>query len=223
MKETLKRELTNILFIVLIIAAAIFIYLLSREQTGGAQVAQSATSTATPALPSDSPQPTAKPLGVPESIFLTYLSSSNAVSAVRTAEERTYVVTSNESPIVKATMRYELTNDCVTSVEFTFPLPAVYKTKGRSLPQRLLYDNAKQLEKALPEGLPAVLCDLMPAACEGDTLRQSNVRYWAEQAVSLKKVGDKFEDKATVYQFLSYRSKGKTSQELVCVLLLSEH
>ena len=224
MKETFKRELTNILFLVLIVAAAVIIYLLSRGPTAGTQIAaQAAIATPAPAAPSDTPQPTEKPLGVPESVFLTHLASSDVYSSERAAQgPRSYVVAYNESTLISAKLQYELKDGCISSVELTFLLPEKYKTKGSTPSQRILYDTAKQLERTLPEGLPAVLCDVMPACCEGDTLQASNVRYWAEQALMLKKTGDKFEDKVEDYRFLAYRSKDKSTQELVCVLILAK-
>ena len=46
MKQTLRRELTNIVFIVLIVASAVVIYLLSRAENGGQAKADSPETTA---------------------------------------------------------------------------------------------------------------------------------------------------------------------------------
>lgn len=225
MKQTLHKELTNILFLVLIVAAAVIIYLLSRGESGATKTSvQSATESASAQQPQeDTPEPVEKQPGVPEAVFETCLSSSEVVSSEawdRTAH--TYVVTYDKASQLKGTLRYELREGCISSVEISFLLPIKYKTSVFRYPKALTYSANQALERALPDGLPDLLSDVMPAACEDDALHQSSVRYWAEQALLLKKTGDKFEDTEGSYRFLAYRSLDGTVQKLVCVLFLDE-
>lgn len=225
MKQTLHKELTNILFLVLIVAAAVIIYLLSRGESGSAQTrTQSAEASASAELAQENtPEPIELQPGVPEAVFETFLTTSEVVSSEaldRTAN--TYVVTYDEASQLKGTLRYELREDCVSSVEVTFLLPTKFKSSEYRYPKALTYSANQALERALPEGLPAVLSEVMPAACEGGALQQSNVRFWAEQALLLKKDGAKFEDEESGYRFLAYRSQEGSAQKLVCVLFLDE-
>ena len=225
MKQTLHKELTNILFLVLIVAAAVIIYLLSRGESGAAQTrTQSAEASASAELAQENtPEPVEKQPGVPEAVFETFLTTSEVVSSEaldRTAH--TYVVTYDEASQLKGTLGYELREGCISSVEISFLLPVKFKTSVFRYPKALIYSANQALERALPEGLPDLLSDVMPAACEDDALQQSSVRYWAEQALLLKKTGDKFEDTEAGYRFLAYRSLEGTVQKLVCVLFLDE-
>lgn len=225
MKQTLHKELTNILFLVLIVAAAVIIYLLSRGESGAAKTSAlgAAESSATQQVQENTPEPVEKQPGVPEAVFETYLSSSEVVSSEawdRTAH--TYIVTYDKASQLKGTLRYELREGCISSMEISFLLPVKFKTSVFQYPKALIYSANQALERALPEGLPDLLSDVMPAACEGDALQQSSARFWAEQALQLKKTGDKFEDTESGYRFLAYRSQEGSVQKLVTVLFLDE-
>ena len=225
MKQTLRKELTNILFLVLIVAAAVIIYLLSRGESGSAQaLARSAEASATAQQAQENtPEPIKQQPGVPEAVFETYLTTSEVVSSEaldRTAN--TYVVTYDEASQLKGTLRYETREGCVSSVEISFLLPVKFKSNDYLYPKALVYSANQALERALPEGLPNVLSDVMPAASASGVLQQSNVRFWAEQALLLKKDGAKYEDEKSGYRFLAYRSKEGSAQTLVCVLFLDK-
>lgn len=226
MKQTLRRELTNIIFLVLIVASAVTIYLLSRGENSG--TAQQSTSSETPApSAATSPEPAASERkettrGVPEAVFTTCLATSELYSADREKrDERVYALVYEKDPVVTATLRYELQNGCLSSIELTFPLPYVTKNKGGSSIDSYLNESAEALSSVQKDAILTLLSDILPASDAKDELQSSSVRYWVEQALLFKKVGDDFEDTQGGYRFLAYRSQGDSSQELVCVLYLT--
>lgn len=227
MKQTLRGQLTNILFLVLIVAAALTIYFLSRAEDGAAATASAQTvtpavSTAT-ATPSDAQQKKSSSRGVPESVFTTYLATTDAFTADKSRHgSRDYALTYGESPEITATLRYEVLDGNVSSVEVDVPLPAEYKKKGSTSIDHYLYENAGKQKQAVSEALLAMLSDLLPASDAEDELQLSSVRYWAEQAMLLKKTGDDFEDTLGGYHFLAYRSEEEAQQTLICILYLAK-
>ena len=216
--------MTNILFLVLIVAAALTIYFLSRADGGDAAAS---TQTVTPAVsaatatPSDA-QKKAASRGVPESVFATYLATNDIFTAEKSRHgSRDYALTYGESPQITATLRYEVLEGNVSSVEIDVPLPVEYKKKGKTGIEQYLYENAGKQTQATTEALHAILCDLLPASDAEDELQLSSVRYWAEQAMLLKKTGDDFEDTLGGYHFLAYRSEEDAQQTLICILYLT--
>ncbi|MEN6635178.1 MAG: hypothetical protein ABFC56_04965 [Clostridiaceae bacterium] len=221
MKQILQRQLTNIVFLVLIVAAALTIYLLSRAEKGvNAQAATpSAAQTATPAA---TPQKKDQTRGVPESVFTTYLATNEVFSAEKNRHDsRNYALAYGDSPQIKAALQYELLDGSLSSIEIVFPLAVQQKSKHPTDIEAYLEKAAVEQERALPDALLAILSDLLPACDAKDELQRSSVRYWSEQAMQLKKVGDDFEDSLGGYRFLAYRSQGETQQELVCILYLT--
>ena len=97
MKRFLAKQFLNIVFVVLIVAAALLIYFLSRsEQRADASVSPSASAVVTP-------EPKAIFSGVPEEVLLTHLITAEAFSAVPAEDDdRAWVLTVGESPSVKA-------------------------------------------------------------------------------------------------------------------------
>ena len=104
MKQILQRQLTNIVFLVLIVAAALTIYVLSRsEKSTSLAVTPSAAQTATPAATQQQKSATR---GVPESVFATYLATNEVFSADKSRRDsREYALTYGDSPQIKATLR----------------------------------------------------------------------------------------------------------------------
>ena len=81
MKQILSKQLTNIVFLVLIVAAALAIYLLSRaESAPGAPIFGAVTATPTPS-PTPLASETPKPRGIAESIWKTHLETSESFTA----------------------------------------------------------------------------------------------------------------------------------------------
>lgn len=228
MKQALRREFTNIVFLVLIVAAAVVIYLLSRAETA-ATVEQPAETAAIVATDEEQAQASTTaagekntPRGVPEAVFLTHLATSEAFSADEDRHnKRTFAIAFGSAPPVEATLRYELQDGCISSIELTFGLPVVPKDKGKTKIDAYLYESAQTLVRIHGDAVLAILGDALPATDAKDELQISSVRFWVEQALLLKKTGDKFEDTQGGYHFLAYRNQGEVVQELICVFYLT--
>ena len=228
MKQTLRRELTNIVFLVLIVAAAVVIYLLSRAETTATAEQPAETSATITAEEEEAESTTADaaekntPRGVPEAVFLTHLATSETFTANEEGhDKRTYALAFGDAPPVEALMQYELQDGCISSMEITFALPVVPKDKGKTKIDAFLYESAQTLVRIHGDAVLAIVGDLLPATDAKDELQNASVRFWVEEAVLLKKTGDKFEDTQGGYHFLAYRSQGDVNQELICVFYLT--
>ncbi len=223
MKQTLRRELTNILFVVLIVASAVVIYLLSRGERGGvtsteAAAQQSAAAAATP-MPETTPKPATQ--GVPEAVFLSHLETAKRFTAEAIpGQSNSYQVFFNESERIYATLRYELEQGLISSVEVKFPLAAEKKSNEIAWLEKQLINTKQALVLLQTDVMQNILGDLFPASVAKDALQQASVRYWVDQALQLKKDGEDFEDKLDGLRFLAYRNQGQTAQEMICVLFL---
>ncbi|NCB29478.1 MAG: hypothetical protein EOM63_06925, partial [Clostridia bacterium] len=134
MKQTLRNQLTNIVFLVLIVSAALAIYLLSRAdgetaaQAATPGAAERAVESATPAPSSETDTKKSSVRGVPESVFTTYLATSEVFSAEKSRHHaREYALTYGDSPKTKATLIYEVIDGNLSSVEIDFPVLEEYK------------------------------------------------------------------------------------------------
>ena len=235
MKQTLRRELTNIVFLILIVASAVVIYFLSRAENGGqattaapeATAAQNAQTETTQEGQENSPEPTGKAeakassRGVPEAVFQTHIATSDLFSAKQKGRKREYELTYGSKETTTASMTYQLENGCIASLEFTFALPYTPDSKSKSEIDARLREIADEKTRALSDAVGDLLGDLLPAADAKDELQDSFVRYWSEQVMLLKKAGDDFKDTQGSYRFLAYRREGEVFPELVCVLYLS--
>lgn len=236
MKETLRRELTNIVFLVLIVAAAVAIYLLSRAETK----TLSPDATQTPAVnsapvqsgeevatedgaePSGSPEPKPTTHGVPESVFRTHLLSSELYSAEQKRGQKTaYTITVEGEPPIEAALIYELLDGCVSSLELTFQLLDTNQRKSDLDIDAYIQEYSENLSAANAEAIPALLSDLLLASDADGELQQASIRLWTDEALLLKKPGAKFEDTQNGYHFVAYRRQAELYQELVCVLFLT--
>lgn len=235
MKQTLRRELTNIVFIVLIVASAVVIYLLSRAETGGQETTSAPDATSfqntqteprqtdlggTPA-PTSTAEAASSSRGVPEAVFQTHLATSKLFSAKQKGKKKQYEITYGEKETINASMSYQLENGCIASLEFTFALPYQPDSKSKTKIDARLREIAEEKSRVLTDAVGDLLGDLLPAADAKDELQDSFVRYWAEQVMLLKKAGDDFKDTQGGYRFLAYQREGDVFPELVCVLYLS--
>lgn len=227
MKQTLRRELTNILFVVLIVAAAVVIYLLSRgERPAAVQSPESAANqsvaSAEPSAPASAPTEKPATRGVPEAVFLSHLQTDPLFSAEPIpGQSNVYKLFFNESPRIYATLRYELEQGLLSSVEVKFPLAAEKKANEIAWLERELVNTKQALNLLQTNVMQTVLGDLLPASVAKDEMQQASVRYWVDQALLLKKDGDDFEDTQDGLRFLAYRNQGETAHEMICVLFLS--
>ena len=224
MKQTLRREMTNILFVVLIVAAAVVIYLLSRAERGVANstvaaAQQSAVSASTP-VPENTPKPATR--GVPEAVFLSHLETDQLFTAEAIpGQSNSYQLFFNESERIYATLRYELEQGLLSCVEIKFPLATEKKSSEITWLEKEIINTKQALVLLQTDVMQNILGDLFPVSVAKDELQQASVRYWVDQALLLKKDGDDFEDTQDGLRFLAYRNQGDTSHEMICVLFLS--
>ena len=220
MKQFFSKQLTNIVFLVLIVAAALTIYLLSRaESEPGAAIF--GTVTATPA-PSPSPlaSETPKPRGIPESVWKTHLESSSRFTANGSQiDPHAWTLHVGKSNEVRARLFYSVENGCVSTLELSFKLPKAYKkSDSKSGIEKYRYEASVQQREDLKSAARMLLGDLFPT-CDGeDRLQATTTRYWAEQALLLEKAGEDFEDTVEDCRFLAYITEQEKENRLVCCL-----
>ncbi|MBA4347474.1 MAG: hypothetical protein C0413_01280 [Clostridiales bacterium] len=236
MKQTLRRELTNIIFLILIVAAAVVIYLLSHAEaeaitpgdspapateTSSAQMNEQAEIVES-AESADAEKKEHTTRGVPEPVFQTHILSSDLYAAEPSRKSNpTYFLTWNGAEQGDISLTYELRDGCISSLEIAFQLPEALKGKPKNDIEKYLFEASEKRTGASAEAIPALLADLLPASDALGDLQQSSIRFWTDQALLLKKPGDKFEDTLDGYHFIAYRRQGDTLQELVCVLFLT--
>ncbi len=219
MNRLIRKQLTNILFVVLIVASALTIYLLSRSTP--AVAVSLAAQEATPA-PTITPMEAALPDGVPESVFLLHLKNSALFQAtVSSKDAHTWTLKYGESPAVSALLLYTVENGFVSTLELTFYLPAEYKDNSKSTIEEYLYESSQEQQSAVQNALRAILADLLPTADAKSRLTTTIAHYWAEQALVLDQAGDDFEDTQSGRHFIAYRAERSDLDLLVCSLMFS--
>lgn len=217
MQSWLKKQLTNIVFLVLIVAAALTIYLLSRAEPSFPATAEQ-TDTPAPS-PTATASATASPRGVPEAVFKTHLQSSELYTAKAAGtNSREWKLTVGDSRKVAARLLYAADGGFVSSLEISFDLPHVYTDKGDTSIERYLYESNQKQPDDVPDAVRALLGDVLPACDAQDRLDIVTARYWAEQALLLDKSGDDFKDSQGDCRFIALRTERNDSDVLVCTL-----
>lgn len=214
MKQLLRRQITNIVFLVLIVAAALTIYLLSRTQSLNSATLYSETP-APSASPSVSAMVEQTPRGVPKSVFETHLKSSNLYTVEpKEGVKYAYTITYGNSPKVTAQLQYALIDGCISSIEIS--LLQAKKLKPKKGSKIDAYLSEERQHKAISDALRTILSDVLPACDAEDLLQVAAVRYWAEQAILLDKVGKDFEDTMADCRFLAYLSENTDGKIITC-------
>lgn len=212
MKRFLAKQFLNIVFIVLIVAAALTIYFLSRSEKS------SAASAASPAQTAATPEPEPVFSGIPESVFTTHLESAESFRAERSKDEdRAWIITLGESPEVTATLLYTVDDGAVSSVELGVLLPASQNQSSDSSIESALAVNEKEARAARNDAVRLLVCDLIPACDSADALSAAQVRLWAENATQIQYMDDDYDDKSDGCQFMAYLTKKNEQDVLVCV------
>jgi hypothetical protein len=215
MKAWIGKQLTNIVFLVLIVAAALTIYLLSRSNPiGDAPSGQTAAPSASPTASEEIFR-----RGVPEAVFRTHLQTSALYAAdMAGADDREWTLLYGDSPTVTSHALYAVSDGCVSALEVSFDLPEVYEDEGDTAIDRYLYESSKQNPDAAAEAVRSLLGDLLPACDAEDRLSPITARNWAEQAVLLEKPGDDFKDTQDGCRFTALRTERSGTETLVCSL-----
>lgn len=212
MKRFLAKQFLNIVFIVLIVAAALTIYFLSRSETN----ASSSAASPTQAVATPEPEPVFS--GIPESVFVTHLESAESFRAERSKDDdRSWIITLGESPEVTATLIYTVDDGAVSSVELGVLLPASQEQSSASSIESALSVNEKEARAARNDAIRILVCDLIPACDSEDALSAAQVRLWAENATQIQYMDDDYDDKSDGCQFMAYLTKKNEQDILVCV------
>lgn len=214
MKRFLAKQFLNIVFIVLIVAAALGIYFLSRSE----KQAEAAAASPTPAEATASVTEEAVFSGVPESVLITHLETTEAYHAKRSKkDDRTWEITVGEGPEVAASLCYTIDDGAVSSVELQVKMPAKLSEKSTSDIEQYLIKNADKANAARYDAVRLLLCDLIPTCDSEDALSPAQVRLWAEHAVQIRSMNDDYDDKCCGCQFIAYQTQRDEQSILVCV------
>ena len=214
MKRFLSKQFVNIVFVVLIVAAALTIYFLSRSDLK----TDSSAASAAPLEATASAVPEAVFSGIPESVLITHLESAEAFRAERVeGEDRAWTLTVGESPEVTASLTYTVDNGAISSVELGVVLPAEQSKKSSSSIEQYLAANADQANAARDDAVRLLLCDLIPACDSQDALSPAQVRLWAERAAEIEDADEDYKDASDGCQFFAYQTLRDETNILVCV------
>ncbi|MPM72506.1 hypothetical protein SDC9_119482 [bioreactor metagenome] len=217
MKQFFSKQLTNLVFLVLIVAAALTIYLLSRAGTAPVS-ASAAAGMATPS-PSAMASERPAPRGIPETIFQAHLETSEQYTAKSSAANpRAWVLSCDKQPEIRSALLYDVQNDCVSSLELTFDLPKSYESDSKSAIEQYLYEASKQQSDVQADLIRLFLSDLFPVCDSENRLQAATVRYWAEQALLLDRSGEDYENTVEGCRFLAYLTERDSAKLLVCCL-----
>lgn len=216
MRRLVSKQLINIVFLVLVMAAALTIYLLSRAQ----QNTPAASESASPAAASPSPATaSAEPVfsGVPESVFITHLETGELFTAEQSASDtHVWTLCVDGTPPVEAELTYTVERGAVSSFVLNVPFPAAGSKKSGSAIDRYLAAKAEETTAAYREAVRLLLSDLMPVCDADDALAEASIRIWAEKAVGIEKDGDSFNDHEKTFSFLAYKAQCADGDYLVC-------
>ena len=232
-----KKQLLNIVFLVLIVGGALTVYFLARAEQPKSQVHASASPAATAnpqaeaAAPGDaaaSPSPSSTPErkrveGVPEDVFTTHLATSDLFEAKRSATDpNSWTLTYGEQPPVETTLQYTVDDGKISSLELAFLLPPKYDAKSESTIEQYLSKSEGKVSAAREETVRALLPDLLPACDLNDALSSADVRIWTEEMLRISSEKDDYRDTAGGCTFYAYQIQREGSSVLVCLLVLEQ-
>jgi len=248
--QFLKKQLLNIVFLVLIVGGALTVYFLAREEhadnklntsspaaadaTSRAEVTASVNEDSVPddasATGGDtaaaSPSPSAEPkrvVGVPEDVFTTHLATSDLFDPKRSATDaNSWTLTYGEQPPVETTLQYTVDDGAVSSLELSFLLPPTYDAKSKSTIEQYLAKSVGKVAAAREEAVRALLPDLLPACDQNDALTRASVRIWAEKMAQISSDKDDVQDKADGCTFYAYQIQREDRNVLVCLFVLEQ-
>ena len=233
MRGFLQKEFRNIVFIVLVVAAALTIYLLSRaegtqaeasssaETTAAAEDTSEATEDASAATEETTPAQAEDPVfsGVPEEVLLTHLLTAEAFTAEPAKDgDRAWILSVGESPAVEARFAYTVERGAVAGFELTMALPVQTSAKSKSEIDQYLSANSDEMAAARTDALRTFLTDLVASCDADDAISETTVRLWAQKAAVLDKAGDSYSDSAGGGSFVAFVEQESDGLTLVCSL-----
>lgn len=224
MRNFLQKEFRNIVFIVLVVAAALAIYFLSRTVKSAELAATPDPAQATAALQGDaSAASEAVFSGVPEEVLLAHLLTAEAFSAEPAKDgDRTWILTVGESPKTSARFTYIVDRGAVTGFTLTLTLPVEASAKSKSGIDQALAASEAERKAAWSRAVAALLTDLLPACDADDAISISTVRDWAQKASAFDSESNSFADEAGGALFDAYITNSDDGLALACVLAAQE-
>jgi len=216
MRRFVSKQLINIVFLILVMAAALTIYLLSRAQ----QNATAASGNTSPAAASPSPAAaSAEPVfsGVPESVFITHLKTGESFTAKQSdSGARVWTLCVDGTLPVEAELTYTVERGAVSSFVLSVPFPAEGSKKSDSAIDRYLASRSGETASICREAVRVLLSDLIPACDANDALAEASIRVWAEEATQIEKSDDSFDGRENGFAFLVYKVQRADDDYLVC-------
>ncbi len=215
MRRFLSKQAVNIIFLLLVVVAALTVYFLSHAQSGS-----SAAATDTP-----SPSPSGNSsddafAGVPESVFIAHLQTAEVYAAdPDPSAERAWTLSFDGSPAVEALLSYTVDDGAVSSLDLSFELPASYSADSDSKVERYLAAAADTLEQAQNEALRTALADLFVACDRNGSIGLEEAIVWAQGAIDARGGEEPFLAEGNGCTFLSYQTLRNGADVLVCLLV----
>jgi hypothetical protein len=221
MKRFFSRQLVNIVFLVLVVAAALTIYLLSRAQPRPQSEENAAATEPLVATVSPDIETAAAPAGVPEAVFLTHLETSDVFTATAVPDaERTWTLVCAAAPSVTTRLCYTVDGGGVSSVELAFPSAAAYDSDSDSAIERYLAAAENESLSTQGDAVRALLNDLLPACDKADALSASTVRRWADDAAQVETEDDDYDAEEGGFAITIYRTRRSGEDVLICAFFL---
>ena len=246
-----KKQLLNIVFLVLIVGGALTVYFLARAEQPKGQVNTSPAAAAAPKAETSAsqtneaagtkideaaassgeaaestPSPSAEPkrvVGVPEDVFATHLATSDLFDAKRSSTDScSWTLTYGEQPPMEVGLQYTVDDGAVSSLELSFLLPPTYDAKSKSTIEQYLAKSVGKITAAREEAVRALLPDLLPACDQNDALTRASVRIWAEKMAQISSSKGDVQDKADGCTFYAYQIQREESDVLVCLFVLEQ-
>lgn len=220
MRSFLKKEFRNIVFIVLVVAAALAIYFLSRTIKSAEAAAATPEPTYAETAPEDeSSAKSASFSGMPEEALLTHLITAEAFSAEPAKDgDRTWILAVGESPKTNARFSYSVERGAIDGFTLTLSLPVSTSAKSKSGIDKALAAAEGERQAVWSQAVITLLSDLLPACDADDAITEAIALRWAEKASALGKAGDVYTDEAGGAAFSAYITKEDGSLVLVCTL-----
>jgi hypothetical protein len=221
MKRIISKQLVNIIFIVLVVGAALSIYFLSHAQSERADTPASPTPVSTDASSDNAGSSAYSLSGVPESVWLTHLESSDNFSATADPDvERAYSVSYGSAPTVTVQLSYTVDEGCVSSVELAFALPETDDYDSASSIEQFLASSDEAALDAQSDAVHVLLLDMIPACDAKDAVSISTVSLWVEKATQIQDEDDDYNAEENGVAFMAYRTQRKTVPVLICVFFM---
>ncbi len=217
MKSLVSKQLLNIIFIVLVVGAALLIYFLShtQAQSSGDVASASPSPKATVGLADASAS--LYQGGVPESVWLTHLQTGTDFTAKPSSDgERVWSLSCETTPVVSAQLSYTVDGGHVSSVELALALPETVDCDSDSTIEQYLASSDETALSAQGDAVRILLTDLLPACDAADAVSLATVSLWAEKTAQIKDEGDDYSAKENGVAFMAYRTQRKSVSFLIC-------